>query len=534
MKSGLKLADKAVLLGAFLVSAVHGVRADDFPASQAPTYARDVAPVLLKNCAECHRPGESAPMSLLSYEETRPWVKAIRKAVVSREMPPWDADPSVGTFKNDISLTSEEIETIERWAAAGAPFGEEADLPEVPQFTSGWKLGEPDYVIELDEVSIPADGPNLFPNIESVIRLPEDRWIRAAEVRPGNPDVLHHLVAFVVNNPMGSTGLGQSLTGWAVGMPPVQYSEGMGRKVGRYTKLMVNMHYYPNGMATTDRTKIGLYFGAGELKKEVGSSFAGNITLRIPPHAAEHQETGEYFFRQDSYLSTLTPHMHLRGKTIKYTAVFPDGSERMLLNVPKYDFNWQWRYILDEPLLMPKGSVLKVAAVYDNSTANPHNPDPDAWVTFGEETGDEMLVGAFEYYPVEGVSPERISLDQRVDELLARVDSPDAYRVKLDLGIMQVPTILILGRGAPSGEWIVSLGEQAIPIPLQSVAWEGNRFSSSMSLFGGGAVLVRGVMGEDGTVQGDFDDSALQSAGGPTSMFDLKGFEGHRAARPAV
>lgn len=505
---------------------------DDYAATSAPTYAKDVAPILFENCAGCHRPGESVPMSLTSYEDTRPWAKAIRKAVVAREMPPWDADPAVGKFKNDISLTQEEIETIDRWVSMGAPLGDAAEIPELPQFPHGWKLGEPDYIIELDEVSIPAEGPNLFPNIEAVIRLPEDRWIRAAEVRPGNPDVLHHLVAFDVSNPMGSAGLGQSLAGWAVGMPPVEYPEGMGRKVGRYTKLNVNMHYYPSGIATTDKTRIGLYFGEGELKKEVGTSMAGNLSLKIPPGESAHPEKGEYYFRQDSYLRTLTPHMHVRGKSMRYTAVFPDGTDRQLLHVPDYDFNWQWRYILEEPLFMPKGAVLRVDAIYDNSADNPNNPDPTAWVTFGEETDDEMLVGAFEYYAAEGISPERVSIDQRVDEILARVDSEDAFRVKLDLGIMKMPTVLLLKQGAESGQWIVSLGEQTVPIPLESVSWDGSRFNTAMSLFGGSEVLISGEITEDGLIRGDFDATALIAEGGPTSMFDLKGFEGHKAGKP--
>ncbi len=521
-----------VLLAALLISgmaATHppSIFADDYSGG-AITYAEDVAPILLSRCAECHRPGESAPMSLLSYEDTRPWAKAIRQVVSSREMPPWDADASIGKWANDISLTDEEISTLVGWVDQGAKLGNTASLPAVPDFPSGWKLGEPDYIVELDEVTVPADGPNRFPTLEALIRLPEDRWIRSAEVRPGNGDVLHHLVAFVASGPLEGAGVGNTLAGWAVGMPPVQYPEGMGRRVARTTKLLVNMHYQPNGVATTDKTRIGLYFGEGELKKEIGSGFVGDLTFRIPPNTPAYPIDGEQVFREDVYLTTLTPHMHLRGKNIEYVVEYPDGETAVLLRVPNYDFNWQWRYIFAEPLLLPEGTKLKVHAIYDNSTGNPFNPDPNAWVTFGEETSDEMLVAAFEYYPVEGVSPRRIGMDERIELVLADRQSPDAYRVKLDLGVLTLPTILELPGDGPA-TWVFALGEQTIPIPLENLEWNGTRFTAEMDLFTGGRLGIIGEVGTDGTVKGSFDASALELEGGPTSMFKPKGFDGFRA-----
>lgn len=513
-----------------MVSGLSAARADDDFNAGPVTWSRDVAPIVMKHCAECHRPGESAPMSLLKYEDARPWAKAIRTAVASREMPPWDADPEVGHWANDISLSDTQIATIVRWVDQGAREGDAADLPATPEFVSGWKFGEPDYVVELDEVHVPADGPNLFPTLEAVIRLPEDRWIRAAEVRPGNGDVLHHLVAFVANGPLGGAGVGNTIAGWAVGMPPVQYPEGMGRKVSRLTKLLVNMHYQPSGVAATDRTRIGLYFGEGELKKEMASSFAGDLTFRIPPNDPAYPITGTHTFREDVYLTTLTPHMHLRGQNIEYTAIYPDGTEELLLRVPKYDFNWQWRYILAEPKLMPEGTRLDVRAIYNNSAENPFNPDPNAWVTFGEETGDEMLVAAFEYYVAEGVSPKRFSMDERIDMVLADRNSPDAYRVKLDLGVLTLPTILELPRDGREGTWVFALGEQTIPITLEPLEWDGTRFTARMDLFGGGILGVIGELREDGTVEGTFDATALETEAGPTSMFKPRGFSGVKAA----
>lgn len=520
-------------IAGLLAAASSAVADDDFASGSRPTYAKDVAPILLSHCIECHRPGEAAPMSLMSFEEVRPWAKSIRAAVENRQMPPWDADPSVGRFSNDISLSPEQIATITAWVDSGAAPGDLATAPAAPSFATGWKLGEPDYIIELDEVAVPADGPNRFPTIEAVVRLPEDRWIRAAEVRPGNPDVLHHLVAFVAGGPLSAPGVGNTLAGWAVGMPPIQYPEGMGRRVARITKLLVNMHYQPSGVATTDKTRIGLYFGQGELKKEIASSFAGDLTFRIPPHEAAYPINGSYTFRQDAWLTTLTPHMHLRGKSAVYTAAFPDGRREELLRVPNYDFNWQWRYILEKPLFMPEGTKLEVAAIYDNSPANPFNPNPDAWVTFGEETDDEMLVAAFEFYPDEGVNPRRFTIDERIDALLAERNSPDAYRVQLDLGLILLPTVLIL---PPQGDgtWLFALGEQTIPMTLTPVTWEGRRFRTQMDLFGGGVIGVEGEVGEDGTILGKLDATALQAAGGPTSMFKPEGFSGVKASAGGI
>ncbi len=382
-------------------------------------FSSDVAPILMRHCVGCHRPGEIAPMSLLTYREARPWARSIRRVVLSGEMPPWFASPEHGVWANDARLSKEEMETIVAWVDGGARAGDPALMPEPPQFRDGWQVGEPDYVIELPPVTVPANGPDLVPNPLVRLDIPERRWLRAVEFLPGDRTVNHHQVAFMGgfgglgsgkeqerqdDRPGGEAGgVDLEILGiWAVGASPTVFPDGAGRWVNPGTMLVINQHYHPNGDSErTDRTRIGLYFGEGPLEVEVEAILASRMDFTIPAGATNHRIEARHELSADSRIVSYFPHMHLRGKAMSFTAVFPDGSREILLEVPEYDFDWQLFYYPEAPKLLPAGSVVEVVAHYDNSAANPVNPDPNRDVGFGFQSTDEMMVGIFELIEVD-------------------------------------------------------------------------------------------------------------------------------------
>jgi len=373
------------------------------PASAAKiTYTNDVAPILYENCLRCHRPGEAAPMSLRTYDETRPWAKAIQEKVVKKEMPPWFADPAHGEFRNDASLTEDEIKLINDWVEQGATRGNPKDMPQYPEFTEGWQNGIPDQIIEMPEVNVPADGSDYFPNLMFKADVEENKWVQGIEIRPSNLEVAHHVVVFGANFGSGGGGVGAGnnfdvLGTWAVGTAPNVYPDGMGRTFSKGQRFMANMHYHPNGVATKDQTKIGLYFGEGEMKHEIMATLAGTMGFRIPANAPNHQEINTWNLEKDIKIISFFPHMHLRGKDMLFNVKYPDGRKNTMLNVPKWDFNWQLFYYPKEPLLIPKGSEIDLIAHYDNSKDNPNNPDPNVSVGFGLQSTEEMMFGIIEY-----------------------------------------------------------------------------------------------------------------------------------------
>ena len=374
-------------------------------AADAPTYTKEVAPIFFKNCAQCHRAGEIAPFSLMSYSESRPWARSIARAVQNRDMPPWSGESERHVWSNDISLTDAEIETIVSWARAGAPEGDQADLPEPPTFNEGWQLGEPDYVIELDSIEVAADGEDTFPKQIVEADLGGDRWVRAIEFLPEDSRVTHHFLTTFSSKTEDGESIHNGLLGiWTAGMPPYEFPEGMGRRLGSKVKLVVDQHYHPIGEATSDASKIGLYYGEGELEKEVSTIPVTNTGLRIPPGASHHAENAHYLFDRDMQILALSPHMHVRGKAMSYELTYPDGTKEMLLDVPKYDYNWQWLYYPQEPIDIPAGSLLNVTAVWDNSADNPANPDPTKEIIYRGDTFNEMFNGFIEVIAKDGVS----------------------------------------------------------------------------------------------------------------------------------
>jgi hypothetical protein len=499
---------RLALAGAVLATgALLAPRSGAHAAPASTTFTRDVAPILNAKCVTCHRPGEVAPMALLTYQDARPYARAIKDKVASRQMPPWFADKTSGAFANDPSLTDAEIATIASWVDAGAPQGDLKDLPTPPQFTEGWQLGEPDQIVELPEVRIPATGPDYFPTPNLTIDLKEDRWIRAIEIRPSNRQVTHHSVIFSASvDLMRQTGTFDVLGVWAVGTPATVYPEGMGRWIRKGQMLRTNLHYHPNGTAQTDRTRIGLYFGKGELKKEVAAALAGNLLFTIPPNVANYELRAVYVADQDINIVSFFPHMHLRGHDMTMTATYPDGMQETLLSVPAYDFNWQLFYYPKHTVALPRGTRLDLVAHYDNSAANKHNPDPTQAVRFGEASTAEMMFGMFEFTAADGVSPKPSTERTRMTALLSSFPKDSAYLIEVPFG--RVPTLGVFhlprsGDGA-SAYW-TTIGPLIGPAPVQQLKWDGDNFEFQTARLGGrgaGFYTVTGAVNADGTITG--------------------------------
>jgi hypothetical protein len=487
------------------------------PAAADVTFSKDVAPILNAKCVGCHRPGEVAPMPLRTFDEVRPFARAIKDKVTSRQMPPWFADRAIGTFANDPSLNAKELATIAAWVDGGAPQGNPADLPPAPKFTEGWQLGEPDYIAELPEVNIPATGGDYFPTPNLTLDIKEDHWVRAIEIRPSNHEVTHHSVIFATPNPltmmMGggaqSSGLFDVLAVWAVGTAPTVYPEGTGRWIRKGEMLRTNLHYHPNGTPQVDHTRIGFYFGKGELKKEVAAALAGNTTFSIPAQAANQEIKGVFAVDQDIDVVSIFPHMHLRGKDMTMTATYPGGEKQeTLLNVPSYDFNWQLFYYPEKRLRLPRGTRVDVVAHYDNSSANKRNPDPSKPVTFGEASSNEMMFGMFEFTAADGVSPKPSNDKTRMAALIESFPKGTAFVADLPFGPRPTRLALHLPKTGALGEWYIPQQQFGIftPMAVQEVHWDGPNFSFvSLMLVGGpgrGYYNVTGTLNADGTIHG--------------------------------
>jgi mono/diheme cytochrome c family protein len=395
----------AIAASVFCIATSH---ADD--AAAKPTFARDIAPILYQNCVHCHHAGDVGPMSLMTYEEVRPWVKSIRKAVVQdRTMPPWHANMPAGTFKDERTLTDAQIKLIDLWTSQGAPLGDIKEMPKAPEFVEGWRLGTPDYIIEFPPVEIPAEGPDKFLNLPVKLDIPEDKVVKAIEILPTERSVVHHVIIITQDAIRKATPFTVSgwIGGWAAGTGPVRFPEGMGRTLKAGTTVLGNMHYHPSGKAVTDRTRVGLHFAeSGEKLKEMVNFWVDNHTFEIPPGDGNHEVRASYTLPEDWHLVTVSPHMHYRGKDMKISAVLPDGSEKLLIDVPKYDFNWQTIYELSQPAFLPKGTKLEIVGHFNNAPDNPSNPDPARAVRFGPQSVDEMFIGILDYVAAGESAPE--------------------------------------------------------------------------------------------------------------------------------
>lgn len=364
------------------------------------TFAKHIAPILNQHCRECHRSGEVAPFELTSYEDVVGWEDTILEVIADNRMPPWFADPKHGTFSNDTRLSQKERNLLQTWVNNGMPKGDPKDLPPEPQYIEGWRIAKPDQVISFDDkpFQVPAEGVVDYKYFTVDPGWKEDKYIVAMEARPDNVAVVHHIIAYVI--PPGSDGRRgrdrRMLVGYAPGATPHVLDEGTAMKIEAGSKLIFEMHYTPNGTAQEDHSFIGVKFTDKEnVKRLLVGGAAVNSDFKIPANASDHPVTASYKVRSDHYLLEMTPHMHLRGKSFQYEATYPDGKKEILLNVPAYDFNWQLTYKLEEPKLMPRGTVLTCRATFDNSDQNPVNPEPGKPVRWGDQSWEEMMIGFF-------------------------------------------------------------------------------------------------------------------------------------------
>jgi len=394
-----------------------------------PTFSKDVAPILYQNCTGCHRPGEIGPMPLISFSDARPWAKSIATHVADGTMPPWHADPAHGTFLNDRRLSEKDRNTIVKWASSGAPEGNKADMPALPAFAEGWQIGTPDTIWSmLEDYPVPASGTIDYKNFEVPSNLTEDRWAQAIEVRPGDRSVVHHVIVYLIDpkaarGPQPFTPAGNMRrpadapkparaddndrpmkhgpTGWLTGYAPGQsvrvYQPGTALRVPAGATLIIQEHYTATGKATTDRTRIGVKWAKEAPKTEVNVATLQNMNFVLPAGGSDTRVDAELTLNQDTTIWSLLPHTHMRGKKWQVSAIYPDGRSEILLDVPKYDFNWQTDYIFKQPLSVPKGTKIHTAAWYDNSTANKANPDPTKDVYWGDQTWEEMQFTAITF-----------------------------------------------------------------------------------------------------------------------------------------
>lgn len=368
------------------------------------SYSDTVAPILMQKCVDCHRPGGIGPWAMTSHAMVQGFSPMIRETILTRRMPPWHADPAVGSFAHDISLSVEEQRTLVHWIDAGAQRGDGPDpLQDVTPRASAWALGEPDLIINLPDFTVPATGVLDYENFSVTNPLDESVWVRAVQIIPGNRQAVHHVIATVSGNPAAADGADSNaltdpqLMTFVPGNEVYQYPQGTGLHVPAGGSFHAQMHYTTFGREATDQTRIGLYF-ADQPPQHVLQHFAIiNPQLQIPAGAAEHEEAAYYQLQHDAVIYALFPHAHYRGRSSSFSFRYPNGTEELVLNSPHYDFNWQRYFRFQEPRTVPAGTLIVHRTVYDNSANNISNPDPDKPVSWGEQTTEEMLYGGISY-----------------------------------------------------------------------------------------------------------------------------------------
>jgi Copper type II ascorbate-dependent monooxygenase, C-terminal domain len=391
-------------------------------AAYSPTFYKDVLPILQERCQGCHRQGEMAPMPLETYSQAKPYARVIQQVTRDKKMPPWFADPHFGRFANDPSLTADQISTLAAWADAHAPKGNPHDAPPPVHWTTGWNIDKPDVVLQMPQAKkIPGSGDVPYQYIIIPTHFKQDRWVRMSEIRPSNRMVVHHAVAYIrgpksewlrgapVGVPFSADDLptesqrrdamwttSDILLVYAPGSLPDAWPDGFAKFVPAGSDIVLQMHYTTHGMPTADQTQIGLVFSKEPPRKRVLTLQLTNDRFLIPPGDPDHRVEVHGSLPNDTLLLSFFPHMHLRGKTFEYNILEPGDRVRTLLRVPHYDFYWQLSYRLQGPIPLKAGTVLQAVATFDNSKNNPHNPDPDSAVTWGEQTWAEMMVGFFD------------------------------------------------------------------------------------------------------------------------------------------
>jgi len=368
------------------------------------TYTKQIAAIFNRRCVSCHREGEIAPFTLTEYDDVLGWEDTILEVIDDNRMPPWYADPNHGEFANDARLSPRERKLIETWVDNGMPEGDPADLPTPPQFVDGWQIGQPDQVIKMRDkpFRVPAEGIVDYQRFVVDPGWDEDKYIVAAEARPDKRSVVHHILVYIIPPEERRINLRKTVVGFAPGSPALQLEDGIAIKVEEGSKLLFEMHYTPNGTEVDDLSYVGVRFtDKPSVKRLLRGQIAANHRFVIPPGESNHEVTATYVAKRDQNLIGMSPHMHLRGKSFRYEAFYPDGRSEILLNVPEYDFNWQLKYVPAQPITLPKGTKIVCTAVFDNSEWNVSNPDPTKTVRWGDQSFDEMMIGFMDTVPVD-------------------------------------------------------------------------------------------------------------------------------------
>jgi hypothetical protein len=428
----------ALCLAAGAVAPIPVTAAADTPVA-APTFTKDIAPILMRSCVQCHRPGQVAPMSLLTYEDARPWVRSIKAKVTKREMPPWNLDPTVGIKEilDDPSLSAEEIQTINKWVDAGAPKGDMANMPPAPTFASAdtWTIGEPDFVITSPEWTQPAQGADWFGDFYVDSGLTEDRWIKSIEVLPTvkGRKAVHHTIVYAIQDdkeilnemlpvrtPDGfNANNGTRLAEYTIGNNGDIYADGTARLIKAGARIHFNAHYHSIGEEVKDRIRVGIkFYPRGYTPKYVlmNKLLSASGYIDLPAGASNVRNDGYFTLPKPTKLMLFQPHMHWRGKSMQLEAIYPDGRTELISSVPHFDSNWQITYAYKNPPVFPAGTVLHQTSYHDNSTANKNNPDPTNWAGGGERTVDEMSIAHIDFIYLTPEDYEAARKPQRTTE----------------------------------------------------------------------------------------------------------------------
>lgn len=374
-------------------------------------FSKHIAPLLQKRCEECHHAGGSAPMSLATYDEVRPWARAIKEKVVNRQMPPFHATGAIGRYDHDPRLTDEEIATITKWVDGGAAKGNPKDLPAPKTWNTGWASGQPDLILTAKRAfTLKAKPTDQYAFFVFDYVFPEDTWIRGIVTKPGNPKAVHHANTHLVPPSLKAPEEGYfegdfdpsargtiMISGWVPGSNDIMLPEGTGVRIPKGMRFGIQIHYGPNEKETSDQTSLGIYLADGTIRKNLQMLFGDRKDLQIPAGDANYSLISKRTFSSDAVIRFFHVHMHLRGKSYAFRFTYPDGRVETPFDVQNYDFNWQRSYVFAEPIKVPKGTSVEFIGTYDNSTKNKFNPDPTKTILWGEKTTDEMMQGRIFY-----------------------------------------------------------------------------------------------------------------------------------------